>query len=47
MKLDALSKVLKQNLYQTCAWNTNPCAKPKSSNLKSDLIYKRLFANFL
>ena len=45
-KFDDLTKDLKQNLYQACAGNTNLCVKPKSWASKSDLIYKRVFADF-
>ena len=43
MKIDDLTKDLKWNLYQACVQNTNPHPKPKSSDSKSDLIYKRVF----
>ena len=42
-----LEELLTKDIHNACVWNTNPRAKPKISDTKSDLIYKRLFANFL
>ena len=38
---------LVNDIRNACARNTNPRAKPKASDTKSDLIYKRVFGNFL
>ena len=42
--IEELEKYL---VKDACAWNNNPRAKPKSSNMKSNLIYKHVFADFL
>ena len=42
-----LSKQLVVELCAACQFNTNPGAKPKSSDTKTDLIYKRAFCNYL
>ena len=42
-----LEELLAKDIRNTCARNTNPRAKPKASDTKSDLIYKHVFANFL
>ena len=47
MFINDLNKDIKKNLYEACARNTNPRAKPKSSDSKSGMIYKRAFADFL
>ena len=44
---DDLTKAHQQNLYSACVRNTNSHAKPKSSDSKSDLIYKRVFTDLL
>ena len=45
--IDDLNKYLVKDISDTCARNTNPRAKPKSSDTKSNLIYKCVFADFL
>ena len=40
-------ELLAKDIRNTCARNTNLCAKLKASDAKSDLIYKRVFADFL
>ena len=42
-----LEELLVKDIRDACARNTNPRAKPKASDTKSDLIYKRVFADFL
>ena len=42
-----LEELLVKDIRNACARNTNPCAKPKASDTKSDLIYKRVFGDFL
>ena len=42
-----LNKYLVKDIFDAGAWNSNPCAKPKSLETKSDLIYKCVFADFL
>ena len=42
-----LEELLAKDIPNACARNTNPRAKPKASDTKSDLIYKRVFADFL
>ena len=42
-----LSKQLVAELRAACQFNPNLGAKPKSSNTKTDLIYKRAFCNYL
>ena len=42
-----LEELLVKDICNACARNTNPRAKPKASYTKSDLIYKRVFADFL
>ena len=47
---DASGQMAKQivvELHAACRLNTNPSAKPKSSDTKADLIYKRAFCNYL
>ena len=34
-------------LHVACQWNTSPGAGPKSSDMKTDLIYKHAFCNYL
>ena len=41
------SKQLIAELRSACQFNRNPGAKPKSSDTKTDLIYKRAFCNYL
>ena len=36
---------LKTHPYEACEWNTSLGAKPKLSDSKTDLIYKRAFWN--
>ena len=38
MFIDDLTKDIEQNIHQVCARNTNPRAKPKSSDSKSDSL---------
>ena len=40
-------ELLVKDIRNACAQNTNPRAKPKALDTKSDLIYKRVFADFL
>ena len=42
-----LEEMLVKDIRNACARNTNPRAKPKASDTKSDLIYKRVFGDFL
>ena len=42
-----LAKQLVVELHAACQLNTNRGAKPKSSDTKADLIYKRAFSNYL
>ena len=42
-----LSKHLVAELRAACQFNPNPDAKPKSSDTKTDLIYKHAFCNYL
>ena len=42
-----LEELLAKYIRNACAQNTNPRAKPKASDTKSNLIYKRVFADFL
>ena len=42
-----LEELLVKDIRNACARNMNPRAKPKASDTKSDLIYKRVFTNFL
>ena len=44
--INDLSKQLVE-LRAACQFNPNPGAKPKSSDTKTDLIYKRAFCNHL
>ena len=45
--VDDLPKPLVAELRAACQLNPNPSAKPKSSDTKMDLIYKRAFCNYL
>ena len=40
-------KYFVKDIRDACAWNNNLCARPKSSDTKSNLIYKCVFAAFL
>ena len=42
-----LEELLVKDIRNACARKTNPRAKPKASDTKFDLIYKRVFAVFL
>ena len=42
-----LVKVLKKDIFKESALNTSPGAKPKSTDTKYQLIYKRVFCNCL
>ena len=42
-----LEDLLVKDIRNACARNRNPRAKLKASDTKSDLIYKRVFADFL
>ena len=42
-----LEEMLVKDIRNACARNTNPRAKPKASDTKSDSIYKRVFGDFL
>ena len=45
--IQELEKYFVKDIRDACARNNNLCAKPRSSHMKSDLIYKRVFADFL
>ena len=45
--INDLSKQLVAELRATCQFKPNFGAKPKSSDTKTDLIYKRAFCNYL
>ena len=45
--INDLSKQLVAELRAACQFSPNPGAKPKSSDTKMDLIYKRAFCNYL
>ena len=45
--IDHLKIYLVKDICGACAQNNNPCAKPKSLDTKSALIYKHVFTNFL
>ena len=45
--INDLAKQLVAELRAACQLNPNPGAKPKSSDTKTDLIYKRAFCNYL
>ena len=45
--INDLSKQLVAELRAACPFNPNPGAKPKPSDTKADLIYKRAFCNYL
>ena len=45
--INDLAKQLVAELRAACQLNPNPGAKPKSSDTKADLIYKRAFCNYL
>ena len=45
--IDELNEYLVKDICDACAQDTNPHAKPKPSDTKSDLIYKRVFAGVL
>ena len=45
--IQQLEQFLSKDVRDACAQSSNPRAKPKSSNTKSDLNYKRVFADFL
>ena len=42
-----MEQFLLKDTWYACVWNNNLCAKPESSDTKSDLIYKCVFADFL
>ena len=42
-----LAKQLVAELFAACRLHPNLGAKPKSSDTKTDLIYKRAFCNYL
>ena len=42
-----LEELLVKDIRNAYTQNTNPRAKPKASDTKSDLIYKRVFGGFL
>ena len=44
---DLSQQLIGEELRAACQFNPNPGAKPKSSNTKTDLIYKRAFCNYL
>ena len=45
--MDELNQYLGEDNRGTCVQNSNVRAKPKSSSTKSDLMHKRVFADFL
>ena len=45
--INDLSKHLVAELRAACQFNPNLGAKPKSSNTKTDLMYKHAFCNYL
>ena len=45
--INDLSKQLVAELRAACQFNPNRGAKPKSSDTKTDFIYKRAFCNYL
>ena len=45
--INDLSKQLVAELRAACQFNPKPGAKPKSSDTKTDLIYKRAFWKYL
>ena len=45
--INDLAKQLVAELHAACHLNLSPGAKPKSSDTKADLIYKRTFCNYL
>ena len=45
--INDLSKQLVAESRAACQFNPNPGAKPKSSDTKTNLIYKRAFCNYL
>ena len=45
--INDLSKQLVAELRAACQFNPTPGAKPKSTDTKTDLIYKRAFCNYL
>ena len=45
--INGLAKQLEVELRVACRLNTSPGAKPKSTDTKSNLIYKRAFCNCL
>ena len=38
---------VKAHVYEECERNANPSTQSKSSRSKTDLIYKRVFCNYL
>ena len=42
-----LEEFFAKDIRDACAWNTNSRAKPKASDTKTALIYKRVFGDFL
>ena len=45
--IQELEELLAKDIRDACAQNTNPRAKPKASDTKIALIYKRVFGDFL
>ena len=45
--IDEPEQFLAKDIRDACAWNSNPCAKPRASDTKTALIYKHVFADFL
>ena len=45
--IQELEKYLVKNIHDACERNINPRAKPKSLDKKFDVIYKRVFTDFL
>ena len=44
--IQELQQFLSKDIRDACARNTNPHTKPKPSDMKTVLIYKRVFAGF-
>ena len=45
--IEELEKYVVKDIYDACAQNNNPLGKPKSSDTKSNLFYKRVFLRLL
>ena len=45
--IQELEQYLLKDMHGACARNSNPCAKLKPSDMKTALIYKHVFTDFL